>query len=197
MMDLKMEETEMKMKMTLLTIAMLTVTGSIAAMNQGSRGMIGSVPKELMPSQSMKTAADSFYKQIESLTIPVDKQGNPTVPTFQLSVPAHLVQHIQNTFSVAKDMVKNGDAIEKLHMAYAQIPYFCPGETNELTKLMGGDSDFMSKLNAYGKAQQAHQQLYRQLWQDISTRPDSGTVNPSTFMQAITSEDTTTATAQL
>ena len=188
----------MKMKTTLLTIAMLTVTGSmIAAMSQGPMGMMGSVPKELMPSADMQKAAGSFYSQIEGLTIPTDKQGVPTIPTVQLNAPARLVQHIQNTFSVAKDMVKDGDAIEKLHIAYAQIPYFCPGETNELTKLMGGNSDFMSKLTVYGKAMKANQTLLNELWQAISTRPDSGTINPSTFMQAITSEDKTTALAQL
>ena len=186
----------MKMKTTLLTIAMLTVAGNITAGNNQVMNMImqkhGPVPADMLPSPDMRTDAGSFYKQIESLTVKDGKRIQPPVKGAPIQLSADLISQLGDTFAIAQDMAKDGDTIEQLHMAYAQIQYPYPGITNELTKLMGGNSDFMTALTAYGKAIQVHQTLWQQLWQDISTRSDSG-MNISTFYLDISNGNKTAA----
>lgn len=165
----------MKMKTTLLTIAMLTVTGNMNAMGMGmeinSPGRI--ISQNMLPSTNIQSEAKTLLKALEGL-----KPG-PNGASMQL--PADIITLAQNTLSIMPRNEQEVIELENSYMAYAQIEY--PYMRDNLTKLMDNNSSFMNALTKYDSAFQAHQMLCGQLWQAISTRPDSA--NPMMIWQDI------------
>lgn len=157
------------MKKIILSIALLTVTGSISAMDLNMpMDRPNTIPKDMIPNKTVQQEAASLYKDITALKI--TKKVMPNGATIQL--PGDFIELLQNTLTVAHTMTsEEGKEIEQLHLAYAQIQY--PYWRQDLDKVMGNDPDFMNALAKYDTAFNSHQQLCDQLAQLISTRPNS------------------------
>jgi hypothetical protein len=184
----------MKMKKIVLSIALLTVAGNIAAFTSDGGDVFiaiggpgNQIPQDVLPSKAIQNEAAAIYKTVENLK--VEKDGAA------VQLPADFIEMIQNTFTVARTMAsKEGKEIEQLHTAYIQIQY--PYMRQQLISLMGNDRSFMSALATYDAAFQAHGQLCGQFWQDIGTRPGSN-ANFSALWQDISNGNETAAEQDL
>jgi hypothetical protein len=158
----------MKMKTTLLTIALLTTVENMDARNDRSKEL----PKGLMPSAATQKEARSVYNQIETLTVKDGTRVQPPAKGASIELSADFISHLGDTLSVAYTMSsEEGKKIEQLQLAYAQIdtPYW----RQDLNELMGDNTFFMNALAKYDSAFTEHQQLSAQLGQLLSTRPTS------------------------
>jgi hypothetical protein len=178
---------EMKMKKTLLSIALLTIAGTMNAslVSQLMSGP-GEIPQDMLPTDDMQKQAASLYKEVTSLRI--DKDGA------SVHIPADVATLVQNTLSVIPKNAQESSEIENLHLAYVQIQF--PYMRDQLTKLMGGNSSFMDALKKYDAAYMAHNMLYGQLWQDMTIRP-GGNMDFSNLWQSIDNGNVTGAQAAL
>ena len=174
----------MKMKKIVLSIALLTVTGNMLAGNMlaGDMMMQGDrLPADMLPSKDMQKEAKTLYKTLDMLK--VGKDG-------AITLPADLIELAKDTFSIARTMTsEEGKKIEQLQMAYAQID--SPWWRNELTQVMRKNVKFMTALSKYDAVFQAHQNLWNNLHQDIST--SHYYVNTSMLYQDIENENKTDA----
>lgn len=174
----------MKMKKIVLSIALLTVTGNMLAGNMlaGDMMMQGDrLPADMLPSKDMQKEAKTLYKTLDMLK--VGKDG-------AITLPADLIELAKDTFSIARTMTsEEGKKIEQLQMAYAQID--SPWWRNELTQVMRKNVKFMTALSKYDAVFQAHQNLWNNLNQDIST--SHYYVNTSMLYQDIENENKTDA----
>ena len=175
----------MKMKKIVLSIALLTVTGNMLAGGSSAMNMMmqgeDRPPTDMLPSKDMQKEAKTLYNTLDMLK--VGKDG-------AITLPADLIEFAKNTFSIARTMTsEEGKKIEQLQMAYAQIDY--PWWRNELTSFMGKNVKFMTVLSKYDAVFQAHQNLWNNLNQDIST--SHYYVNTSMLYQDIENENKTDA----
>lgn len=179
-----MEEIEMKMKTTLLTIAMLTVTGNMTAMGMGmGMGMETNDPRrmmqEMLPSAAIQSEAKLLYTTLDSLKIGKDGAS--------IQVPANLLELLQNTLSVASTMTsEEGKKIEKLQLAYTQIN--CPWWRNELNEVMGNDKSFMEALAKFDKENRTYQMAWMTLREDAQGE-GAKNANPSKELSDIITLD--------
>jgi len=176
-----MEEIEMKMKTTLLTIAMLTVTGNMTAMGmEMETNDPGRMMQEMLPSAALQSEAKSLYKTLDSLKVGKDGAS--------IQVPANLLELLQNTLSVASTMTsEEGKKIEKLQLAYAQI--YCPWWRNELNEVMGSDRKFMEALKKFDTENSAYQIAWMTLREDAQGE-GAKNPNPSKELSDIITLDT-------
>jgi len=158
MIDPKEKGKKMKMKKTLLTIAMLTVTGSMTAMDipMGNQGRM-TIPSDMLPSVAMQGEAKTLYTTLNTLKIGKDGAS--------IQIPANLLELVQETLKVASSMTfEKGKKIEKLQLAYMQItsPYW----RNALNEVMGSDKLFMDALAKYDADQLTYDTAWMTLRQD-------------------------------
>ena len=143
--------------------------------------------QEMLPSDAIKSEAADLYKEIDGRTVPTDKNGNPTVATLTLNVPANLLELLQNTLKVARTMTSDeGTKIEQLQLAYAQINF--PWWRNELNQVMGNNKPFMDALAKLDQDTNAYQMAWMTLREDAQGE-GTANANPSKELSDIITLD--------